>query len=98
MTTGTTPAAYSSTYGHIVTVALTQGWSVSHRDFAPGRSQLTAQRGNDTLAFTFDSRFSDDGVYCLADITLTQLTPDETGYTERPWSISLIDALEVLEA
>ncbi len=96
MTTGTTPPAYSSTYGRLATAALTQGWSVSHRDLA-GRSRLTAQRGNATLTFTFRP-FVSEGPYRLAGITLTQLTPDEAGYTESPRSISMIHALEVLEA
>ena len=96
MTTGTTPPAYSSTYGRLATAALTQGWSVSHRDLA-GRSRLTAQRGNATLTFTFRP-FVSEGPYRLAGITLAQLTPDEAGYTESPRSISMIHALEVLEA
>lgn len=94
MTTGTTPPAYSSTYGRLATAALTQGWSVSHRDLAE-RSRLTAQRGNTTLTFTFRP-FISEGPYRLADITLAQLTPDETGYTERPRFIPMIYAMEVL--
>lgn len=95
MTTGTTPPTYPSLYGHIATAALTQGWSVSHRDLGPERSRLTAQRGGTTLTFTFRP-FVSEGPFRLAGITLAQLTPDEAGYTERPRPISMIYAMEVL--
>ena len=97
MTTGTTPPVYPSLYGHIATAALTQGWSVSHRDLGPERSQLTAQRGNTTLTFTFRP-FVSEGPFRLAGITLAQLTPDEALYTERIQSISMIEATGVLAA
>lgn len=98
MTTGTTPPAYSTTYGRLATAALTQGWSVSHRDFTAVQSQLTAQRGNTTLAFTFDSRLDDDGTYYLASLIETKLLREGGSYVERSRPLTLADALMELAA
>lgn len=101
MTTGTTPPAYSATYGRLATAALTQGWSVSHQDFSPEYSQLTAQRGNTTLAFLFTSRFSDDDdddTYYLTSLTETRLLREGRGYMERARRLTLADALMELAA
>ena len=96
MTTGTTPPAYSSTYGRLATAALTQGWSVSHRDPTDDFSLLTAQRGNTTLTFLY--RQDDLGTYRLDLLDQTQLLREGSSYTERSRALTLADALEVLAA
>lgn len=96
MTTGTTPPAYSSTYGRLATVALTQGWSVSHRNLTDDFSLLTAQRGNTTLTFLY--RQDDLGTYRLDLLNQTQLLREGQAYVERSQSLTLGDALEVLAA
>ena len=96
MTTGTTPPAYSSTYGRLATAALTQGWSVSHRDLVDEFSQLIAQRGNTTLTFLY--RPDDLGTYRLASLTQTKLLREGRFYVERSQSLTLGDALGVLAA
>lgn len=96
MTTGTTPPAYSSTYGRLATAALTQGWSVSHRNFTDDFSLLTAQRGNTTLTFLY--RQDDLGTYRLDLLNQTQLLREGQAYVERFQSLTLGDALEVLAA
>lgn len=96
MTTGTTPPAYSSTYGRLATVALTQGWSVSHRNPTDDFSLLIAQRGNTTLTFLY--RQDDLGTYRLDLLNQTQLLREGQAYVERSRSLTLGDALEVLAA
>ena len=91
MTTGTTPPAYSSLYGYIATAALTQGWSVSHRDLTAEFSQLTAQRGHTTLTFLY--RQDDEGTYYLDLLKQTQLLREGQAYVERSRSLTLADAL-----
>ena len=100
MTTGTTPPAYSTTYGRLATAALTQGWSVSHRNLAPGFSQLTAQRGNTTLAFAFAVAPNHDGddTYYLTNLTETRLLREGRGYMERARRLTLDEALMELAA
>ena len=96
MTTGTTPPAYSTTYGRLATAALTQGWSVSHRNLTDDFSLQTAQRGNTTLTFLY--RQDDLGTYRLDLLTETKLLREGQAYVERSRSLTLADALEVLAA
>lgn len=96
MTTGTTPPAYSSTYGRLATTALTQGWAVSHRNLTDDFSLLTAQRGNTTLAFLY--RQDDLGTYRLDLLTQTQLLREDQAYTERARRLTLDEALMELAA
>lgn len=100
MTTGTTPPAYSTTYGRLATAALTQGWSVSHRDLAPGLSWLTAQRGNTTLAFVFAIAPNHDGddTYYITSLTETRLLWEDQAYVDRSRRLTLDEALMELAA